>query len=151
MEDVAFDLVQNLLVLNPKGRLGTRKYNGGMRIDENADLNGWDDVASHPFFEGVDWERVYDRGIVSPFRPLPTSDDDLTVNFSKRCTKQAPEWGPEKDLKEGKIEVPSANDNLLRGFEWKSEQIRSAEHIRATKPIVCQHSRMTEAVSTEGG
>ena len=60
----ARDLIEKLLVVNPRQRLG-------------AGPTGSEDVKSHPFFEDVDWDLVIDKKIKPPFTPKLKNDTDL--------------------------------------------------------------------------
>lgn len=44
-------------------------------------------VKAHPFFKGVDWEKMAARQIDPPFRPRVKEEDD-TANFDKAFTEE---------------------------------------------------------------
>lgn len=56
LNEDAFSFIQMLLHKNPAKRLGSR-------------LNGLADIKSHPFFNGIDWEQVYNKQIKPQYIP----------------------------------------------------------------------------------
>ncbi len=69
----ATSLLHGLLTLSPSKRLG-----GGERDSE--------EVKSHPFFRGVDWEAMWAKEIPPPYVPLLTSSH-ATDNIDKVGTR----------------------------------------------------------------
>ena len=47
----------------------------------------------HPWFEGVDWNLIYNKKIKPPFRPRLTSKTDVK-NFDTMFTSQTPNETP---------------------------------------------------------
>uniref|UniRef100_G3P8L2 non-specific serine/threonine protein kinase n=1 Tax=Gasterosteus aculeatus aculeatus TaxID=481459 RepID=G3P8L2_GASAC len=83
MEDIKFprtlssdakSLLSGLLIKDPNKRLG-----GG---PDDAK-----EIMRHSFFSGVDWQYVYDKKMVPPFRPQVTSETD-TRYFDEEFTAQ---------------------------------------------------------------
>jgi serine/threonine protein kinase len=64
----AKSLLTMLLDRNPTTRLGSKR--------------DADEVKEHVFFKGVDWQRLYDRTIVPPFKPVISQVTD-TSNFDQ--------------------------------------------------------------------
>jgi len=64
LSKTANDLVEKLLVRDPKKRLG---------FGERDAL----DIMEHPFFEEIDWEKLALREVVPPFIPKVKKQDDL--------------------------------------------------------------------------
>ncbi|KAF9202078.1 hypothetical protein BGZ49_007747 [Haplosporangium sp. Z 27] len=77
----AQDLIQKLLDKNPKTRLGS-----------GSGPNGADAVAAikaHPFFQGINFERLQTRDVTPPFQPHVGIAGDLDVsNFDAQFTDQ---------------------------------------------------------------
>ncbi|DAZ94392.1 TPA: hypothetical protein N0F65_003256 [Lagenidium giganteum] len=74
----ARDLIKRLLHRDPKQRLGS-----GPRGDK--------EIFEHPFFAGVDWERLKRRELPPPFKPKTTADPTGmpdTSNFPQAFTDQ---------------------------------------------------------------
>ena len=64
MDEDAQDLINKLLVVDPKKRLG-------------YGANGSDKIKKHPFFEGINWDEVWNKQIIPPFKPELTDEMDL--------------------------------------------------------------------------
>ena len=60
----AKDLIINLLIFDPKSRLG-------------SGVDGGEKIKNHKFFKGVNWKDVWDRKLEPPFVPNLKSDQDL--------------------------------------------------------------------------
>ena len=60
----ARDLIEKLLIVNPKQRLGVGP-------------TGSEDIKNHPFFDGVDWDLAMDKKLKVPFCPKLKNDTDL--------------------------------------------------------------------------
>ncbi|TDH71201.1 hypothetical protein CCR75_007296 [Bremia lactucae] len=69
----ARSLLRGLICRNPAKRLGSGPC-------------GAQEIMDHPFFAKVDWERLYKRDVSVPFRPVVTSDGEVTnvPEFFKR-------------------------------------------------------------------
>lgn len=65
----ARDLVKKLLTPDRSKRYGCLK-------------NGAEDIKRHPWFRGIDWDEVYNRGLTPPIIPQFKDDDD-THNFDQ--------------------------------------------------------------------
>lgn len=74
--DVARDLIDKLLLQEPRERIGAGTDDDG---------NGYLALKSHPFFDGVDWDRL--GSMQSPYLPqigrLPPTDN---VRLSRCCS-----------------------------------------------------------------
>jgi len=55
--------------------------------------HGSQSVMSHPFFKGINWEKLMKREIPSPFRPAVKSNQSIE-NFDKIWTDLPPEDSP---------------------------------------------------------
>ena len=51
--------------------------------------NGPDEIKRHPFFANINWELLYHKRIIPPFRPNVSSASD-TSNFSEEFTNEMP-------------------------------------------------------------
>ncbi|TMW60268.1 hypothetical protein Poli38472_000310 [Pythium oligandrum] len=73
--DVARDLIDKILLQEPKDRLGAGTEEEG---------NGYSALKAHPFFDGIDWETIGQS--VAPYKPAitklpPTSNDGATEDW----------------------------------------------------------------------
>ena len=62
------DLLKGLLTKDPNKRLGC---DPNVPKEQRAD-----DIMQHPWFSIVDWEALYEKKIVPPFKPKLSGDDD---------------------------------------------------------------------------
>ena len=69
----AQDLITRLLCRNPEDRLGFGPKDATP-------------IKSHPYFEGINWELLYNRGYRPPFKPALQGPADLS-NFDSQFTK----------------------------------------------------------------
>ncbi len=68
----AQDIIARLLDKNPSTRLGK---------------NGISEVKSHPFFATIDFELVFKRTLIAPFKPTLENDQDVR-NFDEDITNE---------------------------------------------------------------
>ncbi|CDW90682.1 rps6 protein kinase [Stylonychia lemnae] len=71
----AMDLITRLLTKNAEKRIG------------NSDLDA-EEIKQHPFFNGIDWDLLFQRRISPPFVPDPKKADQLKY-FSQEFTDMA--------------------------------------------------------------
>ena len=74
LDKKAKNLIQKLLILDPKERLGSGP-------------NGTENIKNDPYFEGIDWDDVLNKKIKPPFIPELNSDLDLRY-FDKMFTEE---------------------------------------------------------------
>ncbi|KAH0539282.1 ribosomal protein S6 kinase 2 beta [Cotesia glomerata] len=109
-------LLRVLFKRNPANRIGS---------------NGVEEIKSHPFFSSIDWEALYRKEVVPPFKPAVSREDDAFC-FDSEFTCKTPRDSPGLP--------PSANAHeLFRGFSFvapglleenpKSPEIMSCENI----------------------
>ena len=98
----ARDLIEKLFVSNPKKRLG---------------YNSADEVKKHPFFNGVDFDKVLNKEYKPPFIPKLKDDTDLRY-FDEDFTKLTVE--SDKPEEEEKGEEEEDKDDLnFEGFSYQ--------------------------------
>lgn len=51
--------------------------------------NGVEDIKSHPFFSTINWEKLYARQIMPPFKPVVNRVDDAFY-FDTEFTSRTP-------------------------------------------------------------
>ena len=91
---VVKDLISKLLIKDPAKRLG-----GGGQTDAR-------EIKRHPFFRGIDWDRLAKKLIPAPFKPIIKDELD-TRNFSDDFTKLP--------IADSPTAVPHNSDRLFRG------------------------------------
>ena len=105
--------IKELLVVKPKKRLGYGK-------------NGVKYIKQHKYFDGVDWEDVYNKKVKMMFRPLVDGEEDLS-NFSKEFTtmKIPEEWVNRdgNDGDNGKDDKHDDEQNDYDGFSYQEGNI----------------------------
>jgi len=69
----ARSLISELLIRDPEKRIGSK---------EDAK-----EIKAHPFFEGIDWQKLYNRDYKPPFNPGVSSEYDLK-NFDPQFTNE---------------------------------------------------------------
>ena len=81
-------ILQKLLTRDPDQRLGSGPTDA-------------QDIMSHAFFKGVNWDDVYNKRIPSPFKPTVKNDKD-TSNFDQEFTSVTPVLTP---VQSGKFQL----------------------------------------------
>ncbi|XP_051732153.1 protein kinase C, eta, b isoform X1 [Ctenopharyngodon idella] len=85
LSNEAEDILRGLLTRDPACRLGCMDRDGG----EEA-------ITAHPFFTGLDWEKLNRREITPPFTPRIDSIEDV-ANFDPDFTQEEPCLTPIED------------------------------------------------------
>lgn len=96
-------LLQKLLAREPELRLGSGPTDA-------------QEIMSHPFFQGVDWDSVYQKSIPAPFVPTLQNEID-TSNFLEEFTSVSPILTPV-----GSVLTPAMQDEF-RGFSYATSNI----------------------------
>lgn len=103
----AQSLLRALFKRNPLNRLGTGP-------------NGVEDIKSHPFFATINWEKLYARQIMPPFKPVVNRVDDafyFDTEFTSRTPRDSPGAPPSATAHE-----------LFRGFSYIAPVISHDAH-----------------------
>ena len=105
------DLIEKLFVTNPKKRLGYR---------------GADEVKQHPFFKGVDFDKVLRKEYKPPFIPKLKDDLDLSY-FDESFTELRVDSEKNDEKDEGEDEK---DDFKFEGFSYqpKDENLKNEEN-----------------------
>ncbi|XP_069064285.1 ribosomal protein S6 kinase alpha-5 isoform X2 [Pleurodeles waltl] len=80
MNAVAKDLIQSLLIKDPKKRLG-------------CGPGGSDEIKKHPFFQKINWDDLSKKKVQAPFRPVIRDELDVG-NFAEEFTEMDPTYSP---------------------------------------------------------
>ncbi len=81
-DKVGEDLISSILLIDPSKRIGCKK-------------NGADDIKNHKWFEGVDWDAIYQKKVQPPWLPKVKSTDDLS--YYKHARDRGDYGRPYKD------------------------------------------------------
>ncbi|XP_036397534.1 protein kinase C eta type [Megalops cyprinoides] len=100
------NILKAFLTKNPARRLGCVAADGG----ENA-------IVSHPFFTGIDWEKLNRRELEPPFKPRIKTPEDVN-NFDPDFTREEPILTPIEDPM-----IPSVNQDEFRNFSFTSPEL----------------------------
>uniref|UniRef100_A0A7N9AV32 Ribosomal protein S6 kinase n=1 Tax=Mastacembelus armatus TaxID=205130 RepID=A0A7N9AV32_9TELE len=80
MGPLAKDLIQRLLIKDPKKRLGSGP-------------NGAENVKKHPFYQKINWEDLAAKKVPAPFKPVIRDELDVS-NFADEFTELDPTYSP---------------------------------------------------------
>ncbi|XP_048456947.1 ribosomal protein S6 kinase alpha-5-like, partial [Rhincodon typus] len=80
IQPTAKDLIQKLLVKDPKQRLG-------------SGLTGAAEIKSHSFFQGLNWRDLVTKAIKPPIKPVIQNELDVS-NFAEEFTRMDPAYSP---------------------------------------------------------
>jgi serine/threonine protein kinase len=112
----AKSFIQNLLIVDPKNRLGSGP-------------NGSQNVKSHPFFNNINWDDTLNKRIIPPYIPVIRDTTDLS-NFDKMFTDEnILEPNSEKGNNPLLLTGTNAKNNYMdfAGFTYKRESLFSSE------------------------
>lgn len=71
----------------------TRSLLSGMLnrdVTKRLGYNGAEELKAHPFFAGLDWEKVMRREIKPMFKPPPSTSETDVRNFEEEFTRETP-------------------------------------------------------------
>ncbi|XP_062911964.1 ribosomal protein S6 kinase alpha-5-like isoform X1 [Mobula hypostoma] len=96
----AKDLIQKLLMKDPKQRLGSGP-------------TGAEEIKSHAFFQGLNWTDLANKKIKPPIKPVIENELDVS-NFAEEFTKMDPAYSP--------AAIPQHTD-LFKGYSFVAPSI----------------------------
>ena len=97
----AYDICQRFLDRNPETRLGSASF---------------EDICNHPWFASIDWEKLFNKQVVPPFKPVVKGAEDVE-NVDSEFLQELPTVTP---TFEGKaLTDPSA----FEGFSYNPNQM----------------------------
>jgi protein-serine/threonine kinase len=99
----ARDLIEKLFVSNPKKRLGYKSA---------------DEVKNHPFFQGIDFDKVLRKEYKPPFVPKLNDDTDLRY-FDENYTQLK----VENENHEGKVDEDEKDEFNFEGFSYQDQSV----------------------------
>lgn len=104
MSPEAMSFIEGLLNRNPMQRLGSQSP---------------EQILKHPFFNGVNWRKLYNREVRPPYLPSQTSDPESTINFEPAFT-QIPVEEDEEATSIGHVSTatPSGRGSAARALSY---------------------------------
>ncbi|CAG7837370.1 unnamed protein product [Allacma fusca] len=111
----AQSLLRALFKRNPVNRLG-------------AGERGVEEIKSHCFFANIDWDRLYNKQVIPPFKPVSSANSDESYYFDTEFTSRTPRDSPGVP--------PSANAHeLFRGFSFIASGLLDDNMNAQTNPL----------------
>lgn len=101
LHDHAFDICTRFLDRNPETRLGS---------------NGFEDIKNHPWFACIDWDKLFRREMIPPYKPVVHGTEDVG-NIDKEFTDEVPTVTP---TFEGKV---LTDQNAFNGFSYNPSKL----------------------------
>ncbi|PZC84106.1 hypothetical protein B5X24_HaOG205828 [Helicoverpa armigera] len=128
LSEEAQSLLRALFKRNPQNRLG-------------AGPNGIEDIKNHEFFANIEWDALYRKEVVPPFRPAVSRADDAFY-FDSEFTCRTPRDSPG---------VPaSANAHeLFRGFSFVAPCLLNDDSNKTVTNQNQNHAATNNKTSTE--
>uniref|UniRef100_W5N9G8 Ribosomal protein S6 kinase n=1 Tax=Lepisosteus oculatus TaxID=7918 RepID=W5N9G8_LEPOC len=98
---LAKDLIQRLLIKDPKKRLGSGP-------------SGAEEVKKHPFYQKINWEDLAAKKVTAPFKPVIRDELDVS-NFAEEFTEMDPTYSP--------AALPQNSDRIFQGYSFIAPSI----------------------------
>ncbi|EDL18897.1 ribosomal protein S6 kinase, polypeptide 5, isoform CRA_d [Mus musculus] len=113
MSTVAKDLLQRLLMKDPKKRLGC-----GPRDAE--------EIKEHLFFEKIKWDDLAAKKVPAPFKPVIRDELDVS-NFAEEFTEMDPTYSP--------AALPQSSERLFQGYSFVAPSILFKRNAAVIDPL----------------
>ncbi|XP_070609370.1 ribosomal protein S6 kinase alpha-5 [Erythrolamprus reginae] len=113
MSPLAKDLIQCLLMKDPKKRLGCGSGNA-------------DEIKQHSFFKKINWNDLAAKKVSAPFKPIIRDELDVS-NFAEEFTEMDPTYSP--------ATIPEAADKLFQGYSFVAPSILFKHNAATTDPV----------------
>uniref|UniRef100_A0AAY5EID2 Ribosomal protein S6 kinase n=1 Tax=Electrophorus electricus TaxID=8005 RepID=A0AAY5EID2_ELEEL len=112
MGPLARDIIQRLLIKDPKKRLG-------------SGLSGAQNVKSHPFYQKINWEDLAAKNVPAPFKPVIRDELDVS-NFAEEFTEMDPTYSP--------AALPQNCDRIFQGYSFIAPSILFKRNVVMDEP-----------------
>uniref|UniRef100_A0A3Q3ERH1 Ribosomal protein S6 kinase n=1 Tax=Labrus bergylta TaxID=56723 RepID=A0A3Q3ERH1_9LABR len=113
MGPLAKDLIQRLLIKDPKKRLGSGS-------------NGAENVKKHPFYQKINWEDLAAKKVPAPFKPVIRDELDVS-NFADEFTEMDPTYSP--------AALPQNCDRIFQGYSFMAPSILFKRNVVMDDPV----------------
>ncbi|XP_054828119.1 ribosomal protein S6 kinase alpha-5 isoform X3 [Eublepharis macularius] len=113
MTAIAKDVIQRLLMKDPKKRLGCGSSGAG-------------EIKQHPFFQKINWDDMAAKKVSAPFKPIIRDELDVS-NFAEEFTEMDPTYSP--------ATTPQAADKLFQGYSFVAPSILFKRNAATMDPI----------------
>uniref|UniRef100_A0ACB8G549 Ribosomal protein S6 kinase alpha-5 n=1 Tax=Sphaerodactylus townsendi TaxID=933632 RepID=A0ACB8G549_9SAUR len=113
MSVLAKDVIQSLLMKDPKKRLG-------------CGSSGADEIKQHPFFQKINWDDMAAKKVPAPFKPVIRDELDVS-NFAEEFTEMDPTYSP--------ATTPQVADKLFQGYSFVAPSILFKRNAATMDPI----------------
>ncbi|XP_058511558.1 ribosomal protein S6 kinase alpha-5 isoform X2 [Ochotona princeps] len=113
MSAVAKDLIQRLLMKDPKKRLGCGPRDA-------------DEIKEHLFFQKINWEDLAAKKVPAPFKPVIRDELDVS-NFAEEFTEMEPTYSP--------AALPQSCERLFQGYSFVAPSILFKRNAALADPL----------------
>ncbi|XP_022606450.1 ribosomal protein S6 kinase alpha-5-like [Seriola dumerili] len=113
MGPLAKDLIQRLLIKDPKKRLGSGP-------------SGAENVKKHPFYQKINWEDLAAKKVPAPFKPVIRDELDVS-NFADEFTEMDPTYSP--------AALPQNCDRIFQGYSFMAPSILFKRNVVMDDPV----------------
>ena len=118
LTDEALDLMKNL-ICDPNKRLGK---------------NGADEIKAHPFFKGIDWEKIRET-LKPPF--VPDIQNDYDTKYFETFEQVEPFYPPTK-------KIPKRKDIEFLGFTYNEENEENLDKVYKNVTQIVENLKIEE-------
>nr|XP_048708658.1 ribosomal protein S6 kinase alpha-5 isoform X4 [Caretta caretta] len=113
MSALAKDVIQRLLVKDPKKRLGCGPGGAG-------------EIRQHPFFQKINWDDLAAKKIPAPFKPVIRDELDVS-NFAEEFTEMDPTYSP--------AATPQTSERIFQGYSFVAPSILFKRNAATVDPV----------------
>jgi serine/threonine protein kinase len=109
----AKDLLTRLLRKRPNARLGYTNDSGVDSADSNGNIGGAQQIKSHRFFRGMDWQKLLQRNYPPPIKPVISAPEDVS-NFHESFTSMQVVDSPPSNCRPTAAPLPISTTHAQR-------------------------------------
>ncbi|XP_073098080.1 ribosomal protein S6 kinase alpha-5 isoform X1 [Manis javanica] len=113
MSALTKDLIQRLLMKDPKKRLGCGPRDA-------------DEIKEHLFFQKINWDDLAAKKVAAPFKPVIRDELDVS-NFAEEFTEMDPTYSP--------AALPPSSERLFQGYSFVAPSILFKRNAAVIDPL----------------